>query len=452
MKDASEKFDQIDTENELKKDFEFFVNFVHARLYNEPFDWYGYNKKIKSAFMDVYELKYQFVPINIPPRLGKTTLLIYFMAWTQFKSGRVYNNYYTYSDLLVNRIYSTMIKIFKIPEISEGAEATYKREKEDFSNNMGGGLFAQTTLGQVTGFGAGRKEDIDVFNGMIGIDDPHKAQDSLVRIMSANSAIKSAVLTRKNNYKVPIVLVMQRLHKLDATGYLMDFFEVMFADGRANHLKIPAEMNGKSISSKEYPLDMLANEKKKDPDNYWTQLMQEPQNIEGKYFKDKHFGICANVDRDKSEVTIQFDPENTADPIVFIAFKKEGSDALLLDYKEDSIEADSFFPSLKEFCTKNGSRKVYIPKTLISKSLRQELKPLRVEELEDSTNIGLSAFYAVGLLNGGLIKLRDDEEIKAIKEELKLYPNSKRDFVTKAMINVLEVLFVKGRGRISSSL
>lgn len=452
MKDEAQKFDSLDVQKKLSEDYVFFVNFVHARLYNEEFEWSGYNKKIAQELLNVFKLMYLMLFINIPPRLGKTTLLTYFIAWTMYKSGKTYNNYYTYSDLLVSRIYTIIARIFKIPEIQEGAESTYKREKEDFSNGIGGGLFAQTTLGQVTGFGAGGKEDIDEFNGCIVIDDPHKAQDSIIRIASANMAIKKAVLNRKNNHKVPIIVIMQRIFVMDATGFLMDLYSDYMKDGRAKHLKIPAIIDGRPISSKVYPLEALEIEKEKDPDYYWSQLMQDPQNIEGKYFKDKHFGIFEGTHNKQSFTTIHFDPENTNEPIVLIAFKKDGKNAIIVDYKENSIEADNFFVSLKDFCEDNGSRKVYIPKNLICKSVIQELKPLKVEELEESTNIGLSAFYAVGLLNGGLIKLKNDDEIKALKEELKLYPNSKRDFATKAMINVLEVLFVKGNGRISSSI
>jgi hypothetical protein len=451
--DPSEKFDQIDLHEQLGKDFFFFVDFVHKKLYKSEFEWYGYNKKIARELVNVYKLKYKILIINEPPRLGKTILVTYFDAWTMYKSARVYNNYYSYSDLLVARLYSTIASIFKIPEIIEGAKATYKRTKDDFSNNEGGGIFAQTTFGQVTGFGAGRKEDIDEFNGFIGIDDPHKAQDSLIKIASANRAIKSAILNRKNNHRVPLVLIMQRLHKLDATGFIMEMFSEWFENGEAKLLKIPAEIDGRPISSKEYPLDLLQIEKKKDPDYYWTQLMQEPQSIEGKYFKDKHFDLCETDPlKEKSFATISFDPEKTDEPIVLLSFKREGKDAVILDYEEDSIDPDNFFSATIEFCKRNGSKKIYVPKSLINKSLKQELKPLKVLEIEEGKDIGLSAFYAVGLLKSAKIKLKDDPEIKAIKEELKLYPNSKRDFAMRAVINALEILYVKGAGRISSSI
>lgn len=445
-------FEELDVQERLKEDLVFFIDFVHKRLNNEEFIWSYYSKRIVKELLEAHQLKYLFLLINIPPRLGKTILIKYFQAWTQFKDPKVYNNYYTYSDLLVNTAYTTVIKIFKIPEIYEAVEKTFKREKEDFNNGIGGGLFCQTTFGQVTGFGAGRKEE-NIFNGCICIDDPHKAQDSLVRIASANKAVKAAILNRKNNSRVPIILIMQRIHKLDLTGYLLKFYENHFKEGNAYHLLMPVEQDGKTISKREYPLDQIAIEKAKDPDYYWTQLMQQPQNLEGKYFKDKHFDFIENISHtERSFTTISFDPEDTSEPIVFIAFKKENGNALVLDYQELKIEPDSFFANLRDFCLLNKSKKVYIPKNLITPSLKQELKPLKVEEIEEHPNTGLSAFYAVGLLKSGKILLKDEEINFALKEELKLYPESQREYSTKAMINALEVLFVKGAGRIQSSL
>lgn len=451
MEDKKPDFKELDLQQKLDDDFEFFVNFVHKRLEKEEFIWSGFNRKIKTELLNCYKLMYLLLIINIPPRLGKTKLLRYFMAWTMRKNARTYNNYYTYSDMLVNQTYTNITDIFKIPEIAEGLESTYKRKKEDYSNSVGGGLYAQTTFGQVTGFGAGSKDDTQ-FTGCIGIDDPHKAQDTLIKIASANKAIKKSVLNRKNNHRVPIILIMQRVSKYDLTGFLMEHFKDWFESGKAKLLKIPVELNGKSISNKEYPLEAIALEKENDPDYYWTQLMQDPKSVEGKYFKDKHFESMQNILTLKTEVIISFNPDEATEPIVLIAFRKDGKDVVIVDYIEKTIEADDFFTSISEFAKDNNARKVHIPSALVTKTVMQELKPLKVEEVEENGNVPLSAFYAVGLLKGNKIHIKDDELYEAFKEELKLYPHSKRDFVLKAMISILEILFVKGSGRLSSSI
>lgn len=451
MEENKPDFKELDLQQKLDDDFEFFVNFVHKRLEKEEFLWSGFNRKIKTELLNCYKLMYLLLIINIPPRLGKTKLVRYFMAWTMRKHSRTYHNYYTYSDLLVNQTYTNITDIFKIPEIAEGLDSTYKRKKEDYSNSLGGGFYANTIFGQSTGFGSGGKDDTK-FTGAILIDDPHKAQDTLTKIASANSAIKKGVLNRKNNHKVPTILIMQRVAKDDLTGFLMEHFKEWFESGKAKLLKIPVELNGKSISNKEYPLEAIALEKEKDEDYYWCQLMQEPQRVSGKYFKDKHFESVPNILTIKTEVIISFNPDDATQPIVLIAFRKDGKDVVIVDYVEKSIEADDFFTSITEFAKENNARKVHIPSALVTKTVMQELKPLKVEEVEENSNVPLSAFYAVGLLKNNKIHIKDDELYNAFKEELKLYPNSKRDFIIKAMINILEILFVKGSGRLSSSI
>jgi len=448
------EFERLDLEEQLKNDFEFFINFVHKRLENQEFIWSPYNKRLRIELENTYKLKYLMLVINIPPRLGKTVLLTYFIAFTIYKSGNsVYNNYYTYSDLLVERLYSTMEKIFKIPEIAETVDSNFKKRKEDFSNSTSSGVYATTVLGKTTGMGAGIKdEDGKVFSGMIVIDDPSKASDSVVRMASTNRAIKSAILNRKNNFSVPIIVIMQRLHKMDLTGFLLNFYEDWFLDGRALLLKMPVLKDGKTISKREYPLDLIELEKQKDENYFYCQLQQEPMSANGKFFKNELFQETQIIDKKKSIVVIYFNPENATEPIVFLACKKENNNMVILDYFEDKLEPLLFFNSLIDFCNINNSKKVYIPKSLTTKAVKQKLQPIRVEEVEDIQNIELEAFYNIGLLEKGKILLKDDDLNIALKEELVLFPQSERDYVVKSVITALEILFIKGGSRLSSSI
>lgn len=448
-------FEDLDFEKQFTEDFTFAVDFLHQKLENEEFIWSPYNKRIAKELLNCVKLVYLVLIINVPPRLGKTTLLRYWLVWITVKYKRAYNNYYAYADSLVEGTYNTIERAFKIPEIKELIDFPYKKDPKtgEFDNEIGGGFYATTIMGKATGFGAGRKEDIDEFNGAIVIDDPQKAQDSVVRMINANNAIKSAILNRKNNWRVPIILIMQRLGKYDATAELLKHFEDLFKDGRALHLVMPVEENGKTISKREYPLDLIEIEKKKNYDYYMTQLMQNPLDIEGTYFKEKHFEeySCQVEKEENTFTTLSFDPENTNKPIVFISAKKKDKDLKVIDFLESELEADNFFDSLKDFAKANNSKKIFVPKALNSKALEQELKPIKVEEVEESNNLNLSAFYSVGLVKGK-IQIKDNEISKAFKEELKLFPNSEREFSTKAMINAINIAFVKSGNKISSSL
>ena len=452
-----EELDEELIAEKLNNDFDFFVNFTHKKLFKADFIWSYYNQKIVKELLKAFRLEYLFLIINIPPRLGKTILIIYFMAWTIYKNPKTYHNYFSYSNRLIDSCYEMIEKIFKIDEIANSVEFAYKRkngkEYTDFSNEFQGGMYASTILGQVTGVGAGKKEDMDEFSGAIFIDDPHKVQDSIVKIVSANKAVKNACLNRKNNSRVPVIMIMQRVHKDDATAKILEVYEELFKEGRAYHLVMPVEKDGKTISKREYPLDLIAIEKEKDPYYYWTQLMQDPRSVDGKYFQDKIFAGYDDQKTNKTHVTFSFNPTNPNEPIVLLAFAKDSKkNAVSLDYKEDSFEAGSFFNDLKEFTKKVNAKTIHIPKTLMSETIKQELKPIKIVELEEEPNFELETFYSVELLKGSKILLPKTDHFEGLKEELKLFPNSKREYSAKAVVNALKILYLKDGNRVSNSL
>jgi len=443
----------LNTKQELNNSFEFFVNYIHKRLTGEAFTWHDHNKAIVKDLLSVYKLELMFLIINIPPRLGKSTLILYFIAWTMFKNKLTYNNYYTYSDLLVARAYKIVSDIFDIPDVEAGADLAYKRKKDDFSNDKNGGLFAMTTLGQVTGFGAGRKDKIDEFNGCIVIDDPLKANDSFLRQNNANKAIKSAVLTRKNNSKVPIVLIMQRLSLEDTTAFIKKIYGKLFENGKAKHLVIPVLKNGVSISEKEYPIELLEIERENDPATFYAQLMQAPQNIEGGIFTEKIFDYSSpDPSKQGSIATIHFNKEDTTQPVVFLAFKKEGKNLLILDYAEDEPNPETFFNDLKIFCTKNGVKVLHIPQTLDAEVLTESLRPIKTKAITEKEDISLNAFYALAQLRDNKIVIQYDEDQEAFKKELKAFPKANRDFSTKAIVNAINIALGDTRGKISRAI
>lgn len=108
-----------------------------------------------------------------------------------------------------------------------------------WSTTAGGGEYATSTLGQITGFGAGRveldykDEDIDEFmslynpdgfSGAIVIDDPLKPDDAISDTVreNVNRRFETTIRNRVNSRKTPIIIIMQRLHEHDLCGYLQE--------------------------------------------------------------------------------------------------------------------------------------------------------------------------------------------------------------------------------------
>lgn len=112
-------------------------------------------------------------------------------------------------------------------------------------NQMAGGVYATSILGQVTGFRAGHMTD--GFQGCIIIDDPIKPGDAFSRtkVERINSSLITTVKSRKANPKTPIIMVMQRIAEMDPVG----FIHAGNLFGKFHTVKIPAIIDEKYIKS-----------------------------------------------------------------------------------------------------------------------------------------------------------------------------------------------------------
>ena len=89
----------------------------------------------------------------------------------------------------------------------------------------GGGVYATSAGGQVTGFRAGHMSHADDgFCGALIIDDPVKPDDaySEVKRESVNSRYNETIASRLAVETIPVILIMQRIHWHDLAGYLLE--------------------------------------------------------------------------------------------------------------------------------------------------------------------------------------------------------------------------------------
>lgn len=108
-----------------------------------------------------------------------------------------------------------------------------QNRQDEYQNNRNGSMFATSIGGAVTGKGA----------DVIVVDDPHdplKAESDALR-STAIEYFRKTLPTRLNNKKTgAIVVVMQRLHEKDVSGYVLE-------QGGYTHLKLPAEVEKRTV-------------------------------------------------------------------------------------------------------------------------------------------------------------------------------------------------------------
>lgn len=167
--------------------------------------------------------------INIAPRYGKTELAVKkFIAeglainpaarflHLSYSGDLAQDNSMAIKDTINSEAFSDLFET----RIKFGSDT-----KSRWDTEQGGGVYATSTLGQITGFGAGAVEvpgDPYKFAGAIVIDDPIKPEDALSDVIRerVNRRFETTIRNRVNSRNTPIIIIMQRLHERDLCGYL----------------------------------------------------------------------------------------------------------------------------------------------------------------------------------------------------------------------------------------
>jgi len=191
---------------------------------------------ISNLLNDVLSGKVKKAIINIAPRYGKTELAVKnFIAMGLGRNPKAKFIHLSYSDDLVLDNSAEIQSILLEPEYQRlfTTRSTSTNSKKWYTSE-GGGLYAVSSSGQVTGFGAGlvdneEAEDKDMdefinceFGGAIVIDDPIKPDDALSPIIrnKVNNKFDTTIRNRVNSRNTPIVIIMQRVHEEDLCGFL----------------------------------------------------------------------------------------------------------------------------------------------------------------------------------------------------------------------------------------
>lgn len=190
-----------------------------------------HHRMICDKLNDVLRGKTKRLIINIAPRYSKSELVSRnFIAMglalnpaakfihLSYSGDLALGNSVAVKDMVKSDEYKRLFGV----EIAIGTDT-----KSQWNTTKGGGLYATSSLGQVTGFGAGAIEnegDAWQFGGAIVIDDPIKPADALSdnNREAVNLHFETTIRNRVNSRNTPIIVIMQRLHEHDLCGYLME--------------------------------------------------------------------------------------------------------------------------------------------------------------------------------------------------------------------------------------
>lgn len=210
-----------------------FYAFVRWMFYcRKGFPWMQaqHHKTICNALTRVYNGECKRLIINVPPRFSKSELVMNWVAWTlgqapaseyiltSYSAALATNNAYQIRELVQHEEYN---RIFPQVKIKQDASA-----RHDWRTTAGGVIYAAGSGGTITGYGAGKvRANKDGWaNGALILDDPHKPDEALSKTMRKHVQewFQNTLESRKNSPQTPIILIMQRLHVDDLSGWLLN--------------------------------------------------------------------------------------------------------------------------------------------------------------------------------------------------------------------------------------
>ncbi len=249
-----------------------------------------HHRMICDKLNDVLTGKIKRLIINIAPRYSKSELVSRnFIAMglainpaakfihLSYSGDLALGNSVAVKDIVKSDDYQRLFGV----EIAVGTDT-----KSQWNTTLGGGLYATSSLGQVTGFGAGAIEnegDEWRFGGAIVIDDPIKPADALSdnNREAVNLHFETTIRNRVNSRNTPIIVIMQRLHEHDLSGYLMELEKDDWVVLSVPCINFNEDGEEEALWPFKHTLEELRKIESANQFVFDTQYMQNPKPLEG---------------------------------------------------------------------------------------------------------------------------------------------------------------------------
>tara|TARA_R110000787_G_scaffold130386_2_gene242326 strand:+ start:854 stop:2236 length:1383 start_codon:yes stop_codon:yes gene_type:complete len=420
----------------------FYARYIYKENHNRKFIQSPHFEKIAEFLEAVYRLEITRGIISLPPRYGKTELIIkIFTSWCIAKNHSSKFLHLSYSDALALDNSSQIKEYIQSDAYQDLWQMTLKKDaqaKGKWFNEYGGGMYATASGGAITGFGAGGTDE-DIFEGAILIDDPLKPDDAFseVKRNTINNRYNNTIRSRTNNRNVPIIVVMQRLHEDDLTGFLLNG-----GSGEEwNHLCMPAlNEDNQPLWESKHTFDELEAIRQADRYTFAGQYMQTPSPDEGGEWKRDWFNIAKKADlptsiRWQMYIDGAYTKDTSNDPTGIQVCAKIGNDLFILSSIDKYLELPElikFIPNHIKSLGVNVSI-IYVEPKASGKSLKQVLSKetsLNVAEIKNKMVMVSKIERARTVspyIESGRVNLIEGAWNSPYLDQIAMFPNAKHD-------------------------
>lgn len=390
--------------------------------------------------------EYDYLVFNVPPGSSKSTIcseMYPLWCWIVDPTQRFICGSYasTPAEDLAEKCYNIFHserfeRLF--PELHQGGGGG----KTHFSNGLKGERYTTSTNSSITGIHAHQ----------LIIDDPMNpaiASSKLER-ERANRWLSETLSSRKVDHKITAtVIMMQRLHELDTTGYLLKKPGL-----NVKHICIPAELS-KDVQPPELAayyvdglfdpvrrprLSLISAKAELGSYGYAGQMQQRPSPDEGGIIKKEWFNFIQrnSPKATNSPIHFQLDTAYTADsdndPSAIIAYYQEGENVYIVNVRSVYKEFPEFIAWLPGFVRENGytaASVIHIEPKASGKSIAQQLKyntKLNIKEDKPPKEDKLTRLHSVSpKIEAGRVILHAGTWNESFIDQVTAFPNAQHD-------------------------
>lgn len=446
----------------------FFCRYFFKKRFNRKFVVGDHHTLISRELDKVIAGDTKRLIINIAPRYGKTELAVKnFIA-----RGLAVNP----SARFIHLSYSDDLALDNSDEIREMVKSEEYRElfpdvvvkpnsdsKKKWYTTAGGGVYATSAAGQVTGFGAGKVDDEEIddfsagsdgqiFGGALIIDDPIKPEDAdsdniRERI---NQRFDSTIRNRVNSRNTPIIIIMQRLHEKDLCGYLMDQ-----EPGEWRALSLPCiKDDGTALWEFKHTIEELNNLRALNDIVFDRQYMQSPKPLGGLMFPEKElrYFVPDKARTFDSSIAYADIADEGEDNLSAPVGRNIGQDIYITDAVFCRENTDVTIPMVKSMILANDTRYIRVESNnmgaMYARFLTKELTTCQVLTATSTTNKFTRIFNDSAFIKRYCVFVHPDHQTpqyKAFMKELTSYllnGKSTKDDAPDSMSGL--VIFIRG--------
>lgn len=445
----------IATRAKLLGDLYYFSRYAFNQSTGQKWMRNWHHRTICSKLEQVFSGDIKRLIINIPPRYSKTELaVVNFIPWCLAQHPDCEFIHASYSARLAannswkaRNIVSTEWYRRYFPDVNLAADFN---ARDDWRTTAGGIVYSTGAGGTITGFGAGKVRE--GFGGAIIIDDPHKADEAQSDVIrhSVIDWYQNTVMSRVNSPDTPIIVIMQRLHEEDLSGWLLKG-----GTGEEwDHLCIPAlDEQGTALWPAKHTVEQLRQIERTSSYVFAGQYMQLPSPLGGGIFKDSWWRYYRREAMPKPRRIVHswdtaFKSKEENDPSSGTIWAECEDGYYLLDRINERMEFPELKRKLQMAYDKWGGNTILVEDKASGQSLIQDLKQTRLPIVPvkvDKDKVS-RAFAVTGLVEGGRVFLPEGEPwVLDYVRQLGTFPNAAHDDDVDSTSQALNY-FIKQKG------